>query len=148
MITFLGSGPSAATIPSASRIAGNAKKTSITRPITRSTNPAKVARPDPENATGDSGRRDREQRNLHRKTRAPEHAAEEVAPESVGPERKRRAGPGEAVRRDLQRVTERQEAHGQRDHRVDRDHREAGEGNAVARDRGEHAGWAETERRR
>src|SRR5712691_11689651 len=39
MITFLGSGPSAATIPSASRIAGNAKNTSITRPITRSAIP-------------------------------------------------------------------------------------------------------------
>src|SRR2546430_2071589 len=39
MMTFLGSGPSAATIPSASRIAGNAKNTSITRPITRSAMP-------------------------------------------------------------------------------------------------------------
>src|SRR6266576_2510992 len=39
MMTFLGSGPSAATIPRASRIAGNAKNTSITRPITRSAMP-------------------------------------------------------------------------------------------------------------
>src|SRR5437762_5727312 len=39
MMTFFGSGPSAATIPSASRIAGNAKNTSITRPITMSAMP-------------------------------------------------------------------------------------------------------------
>src|SRR5437762_274460 len=39
MMTCFGSGPSAATIPSASRIAGNAKNTSITRPITRSAMP-------------------------------------------------------------------------------------------------------------
>src|SRR5947208_114353 len=42
MMTFFGSGPSAATIPSASRIAGNAKNTSITRPITRSARPARA----------------------------------------------------------------------------------------------------------
>src|SRR6266511_3879544 len=39
MMTFFGSGPSAATMPSASRMAGNAKNTSMTRPMPRSTMP-------------------------------------------------------------------------------------------------------------
>src|SRR6267378_2928975 len=44
MMTFDGSGPSAATIPSARRIAGNAKNTSMTRPTTRSAIPPKPRR--------------------------------------------------------------------------------------------------------
>src|SRR5437867_557450 len=47
MMTFVGSGPSAATIPSARRIAGNAKNTSMTRPTTRSAIPPRYPETSP-----------------------------------------------------------------------------------------------------
>ena len=96
---------------------------------------ADVARDKAEPAADERGPGDGEDRDLDRQPRPPQHAAQEVAPQGVGPEREFQAGRGKPLRRHLKGIAEREEAHGERDENVERDHPEPEERQWLARER-------------
>ena len=97
---------------------------------------SEIPRDEAERSARERCGRNREEAHAHRKPRSEEDPAQEITAQRIGPKEMLSRRSRETLRGDLERIAERQEADGERDERVARDHEQANERSRLTDDRG------------